>query len=227
MEERTISQIVFDLETIPGPDKPKPEDIKVPPNYKNPEAIEKYQNDPKRINEQYKKQALSYIEGRIHTIGFKIGTDPVGVVFHHDNEAMVLKGFEEAVVNAFKEHYGNDTAYGTTLVGHNIRLFDIPFLWLRAQKYGCHKLLRIIGATPDDIKFIDTMMVACVTDKYKGFVSLDNACKFFGLPGKGDVTGADVYDLWKAGKDQEIADYCADDVQKTHDLAAKLGVITL
>jgi hypothetical protein len=48
---RTISNIVVDIETIPGLDKPGPDDISVPANYKNPETIEKYRTDPDRINE--------------------------------------------------------------------------------------------------------------------------------------------------------------------------------
>lgn len=222
---RTISQIVFDLETIPGETKPTPEDIKVPSNYTKPETIEKYKNDPKRLAEEWKKQALSYIQGRIHSIGFKIGTDPVGVVFHHDDEEQVILQFEEAVLKSFNEHYKNDTMYGTTWVGHNIKKFDLPFLWLRVRKYASPKLLHILGTTPDDIKFQDTMMWGCVTDKYKGFVSLDKLCAFFGLPGKGDMDGSQVYDYWKDGRDEEIAEYCKDDTQKTHDVAEKLGII--
>ena len=223
--ERTISNIVFDLETIPGVNKPGPEDVKVPANYKNPDTIAAYQNDPERLNDIWKQQALSYIEGRIHSIGFKLGSEPVGVVFQHEDEAKVIKLFEEAVLDTFQSHYGADTIYGTTWVGHNIRTFDLPFLWLRVRKYASPRLLHILGERPDDIKFQDTMMVSCVTDKYKGFVSLDKACQFFGLPGKGDVTGKDVFKMWIDGRDQEIADYCKEDVQKTYDLAVNLGII--
>lgn len=224
---RTISQIVFDLETIPGPEKPGPMDIKVPANYKDPVKIEAFRNNPKTLAEAWKKQALSYIDGRIHSIGFKCGTDPAGVVFSHDNEEKVLLDFQAAVVGAFNAHYGNDTVYGTTWIGHNIKTFDLPYLWLRARKYKCGRLLQILGATPDDIKFLDTMMLMCVTDKYKGFVSLDKACLMFGLPGKGGMDGSQVFDYWQAGRDQEIADYCVDDVQKTHDLCIELGAIIL
>lgn len=222
---RTISQIVFDLETLPGAEKPGPMDIKVPANYKDPVKIEAFRNDPKKIDEAWKKQALSYIDGRIHSIGFKIGTDPTGVVFSHNDERKVLLEFQDAVVSAFNAHYGSDTVYGTTWVGHNIKGFDLPYLWLRARKYNCDKLLQILGLTPDDIKFADTMQWACVTDKYKGFVSLDRACVMFGLPGKGGMDGSQVFDYWQAGRDQEIANYCVDDVQKTHGLAGALGII--
>jgi len=46
-----------------------------------------------------------------------------------------------------------------TWVGHNIRGFDLPYLWLRARKYKCKTLLKVLGEDPDDIKFKDTMMV--------------------------------------------------------------------
>ena len=225
MSLRTISQIVFDLETIPGKEKPTPKDVKVPANYTKEETIEKYRNDPKRLAEMWKAQALSYILGRIHSIGFKIGTDPVGVVFDHEDEEATLKAFDKACKDAFEDHYGSSTLYGVTWVGHNIKTFDLPFLWLRARKYDCKTLLHLLGEDPNDIKYQDTMQWGCVTDKYKGFVSLDKLCEFFGLPGKGGMDGSQVYDYWVAGKDQEIADYCVDDTQKTHDVAEKLGII--
>jgi len=225
MKMRTISQIVFDLETIPGENKPGPADIKVPANYKDPVKIEAFRNNKTTLDDAWKKQALSYIDGRIHSIGFKIGTDPTGVVFSGTDEQSVLKLFELEVIKSFNNHYQNDTIYSTTWIGHNIKTFDLPYLWLRARKYKCDRLLQVLGVMPDNIKFLDTMMVACVTDKYKGMVSLDKACVMFGLPGKGDVSGKDVFDMWQAGKDQEIADYCVDDVQKTHDLGQALGMI--
>ncbi|HDY66606.1 MAG TPA: hypothetical protein ENH85_02315 [Candidatus Scalindua sp.] len=221
---RAIQWITFDLETLPGGDYPKPEELKAPAQYKKPESILAWQNDPKNLDAAYKKRALSYIEGKIFCIGFKIDDDPTDVVWDND-EANVIQGFEKKLVDAFYERFKTSTIHKCTLVGHNIRHFDLPYLWLRAMKYECKQLLKVIGIRPDDIDFEDTMMVVCVTDKYKGMASLDKACALFGLPGKGDVDGSMVYDMWKAGKYQKIADYCKEDVDKTYALAVKLGII--
>jgi hypothetical protein len=137
---RTISNIVVDIETIPGLDKPGPDDISVPANYKNPEVIEKYRTDPDRINELWIKQSLDFIRGRIHTIAWKINDEPTQSIWHDGtDEEGLLKRFEQALLDTFKEHYGNDTMYGVTWVSHNIKRFDMPFIWLRARKYKCDK----------------------------------------------------------------------------------------
>jgi DNA polymerase elongation subunit (family B) len=156
---RTISNIVVDIETIPGLDKPGPDDISVPANYKNPEVIEKYRTDPDRINELWIKQSLDFIRGRIHTIAWKINDEPTQSIWHDGtDEEGLLKRFEQALLDTFKEHYGNDTMYGVTWVGHNIKRFDMPFIWLRARKYKCEKLIKMLGESPRDVKMEDTML---------------------------------------------------------------------
>jgi DNA polymerase elongation subunit (family B) len=156
---RTISNIVVDIETIPGLDKPGPDDISVPANYKNPEVIEKYRTDPDRINELWIKQSLDFIRGRIHTIAWKINDEPTQSIWHDGtDEEGLLNRFEQALLDTFKEHYGNDTMYGVTWVGHNIKRFDAPFIWLRARKYKCEKLIKMLGESPRDVKMEDTML---------------------------------------------------------------------
>lgn len=222
---RTISQIVFDLETIPGEEKPGPEDIKVPSNYTKPETIEKYRNDPDRINQEWIKQSLSFIKGRIHTIAWKINNEPTQNLWHDgSDEEGLLKRFEEALIKTFRDHYGSDTLYGVTWVGHNIKRFDMPYIWLRARKYKCNTLIKVFGESPRDIKMEDTMLWANF-NSYKEYVSMDAACKLFGLPGKAEMDGSQVFSYWQAGKNKEIGQYGADDVDRTHALAKALGII--
>ena len=45
--------------------------------------------------------------------------------------------------------------------------------------------------------------------------SMDRICKLFGLAGKGDFGGADVWPAIERGEFQRVRDYCADDVQRT------------
>ena len=221
---RTIQWITFDLETIPGGDYPKPEELKAPAQYKKPESILAWQNDPKNLEEVYRKRALAPIEGKIFCVGFKIDNDPSDVVWDND-EANVMQGFEKKIMDTFQERFKTGTIHKCTFVGHNIKKFDLPYLWLRAIKYECTQLLKVLGRTPNDIDYEDTMIWACVTNGYGGFASLDKTCILFGLPGKGDMDGSMVYDAWKAGKYQKIADYCKEDADKTYALAVKLGII--
>ena len=226
MSKRTISQIVVDIETIPGLEKPGPEDISVPANYTKPETIENYRNDPDRLNREWIKQSLDVYRGRIHTIAWKINSEKTQYVYHDGSEEeLLLKRFEKALVEAFEAHYdGNSTMYGVTWVGHNIKRFDMPFIWLRARKYKCEKLINMIGNSPRDIKMEDTMLWLNF-NSYKDYVSLDVGCKLFGLPGKDEMDGSKVFSYWQAGKNKEIAEYGADDVDKEYNLAVALGII--
>lgn len=222
---RTISQVVLDIETIPGLEKPGPEDIKVPANYKKAETIEAYKNDPDRINEEWIKQSLNFIKGRVHTIAWKINHEPTQTLWHDGtDEEGLFKRFEQAMIDTFNDHYGNDTTYGTTWVGHNIKKFDMPYMWLRARKYGCDSLIKMFGESPRDVKMEDTMLWANF-NSYKDYVSLDDACKLFGLPGKGRMDGSQVFAFWQAGKNKEIGTYGKDDVDRTYNLGKALGII--
>jgi hypothetical protein len=47
----------------------------------------------------------------------------------------------------------------------------------------------MFGESPRDVKMEDTMLWANF-NSYRDYVSLDAACKLFGLPGKGDMDGS-------------------------------------
>ena len=48
--------------------------------------------------------------------------------------------------------------------------------------------------------------------------SMDRLCRLLGIPGKGDISGADVWPMVKAGKLAEVAEYCRGDVERTRAL---------
>jgi len=223
---RTISFITLDIETISGPDYPTPNDIKPTANMKKPETIEAYKNNPVNLETAYRKQALVSYEGRVHTIGYKLDGDPVKSLWHDgSDEEGLFRRWEEDLVKEFQEHYGNDTIYGVTFVGFNIKSFDAVWLFLRAKKYRCEKLLRIMGNSPQDVKLEDVMRWM-VFNSYRDYISLDNAYKFFfNKSAKDGIDGSMVHDMWRAGKHQEIAKYCEEDVDRTYELAVHLGII--
>jgi len=53
-------------------------------------------------------------------------------------------------------------------------------------------------------------------------ISLDKLCLAFGMEGKGDISGADVWPMWQAGKHVEIAEYCLSDVRKTREVYKRM-----
>lgn len=217
--------IYIDIETIPAGDKPKVEDLKIPGTYKKPESILAWKNDPERlteIEEVYRKTALDPWTGQICCIAWKLidddgGDEEVKSLFGKD-EKFLLMELEMNLHNYERKQLDKMTV--SHWVGHNIKSFDIPYLYLRAAKYGLKWLQQIIPNGFQRDRIVDTMELCAVTarmtpDKY---VSLDKALRFFGLNGKGDIDGSMVYDLYKEGRYQEIAAYCREDVERVIEL---------
>jgi hypothetical protein len=201
-------KIFIDLETVPAGDKPTADQLSPPGTYKKADSIAAWYADKDARDEDldniYRKRALSYWEGRVLCIAFAVGDAPVeGLV--NDDEEQLFKDFEIALGK-------HDGVYRSapTWIAHNGRLFDYPYLYLRACKYKCHDL---IGAlTPPNFDFFkDTMKMAALTD-FKGMVSLKNACAFFGFDAKTGMEGDEVYDEYLKGNSQGILDYCKEDV---------------
>lgn len=104
-----------------------------------------------------------------------------------------------------------------TLVTWNGRVFDVPVLQSRALKH------RVPLPFTWEKDFRDRYSQTSHLD-LKDFVSnygaasgyhLDTVAKIVNLPGKMDVSGSDVKEMFWAGRLTEIADYCMCDVIQT------------
>lgn len=125
------------------------------------------------------------------------------------------------------EHFwrGWDAYRRPTLVSFNGRTFDLPLLELAAFRYGLSlpAWFASAGKTYDqprnrynteshlDLHDILTNFGAA---RFSGGLNL--AANLLGKPGKMDVQGHMVQDLWNAGRLAEIADYCRCDVLDTY-----------
>ena len=49
----------------------------------------------------------------------------------------------------------------------------------------------------------------------QNMTSMDKLCRIFGIEGKGDMDGSQVYQAWLDNKHAEIKDYCLDDAKKS------------
>lgn len=211
--------IFLDIETVPSGPKPTIDQLKPPAQMKLADTIAKWRNDTiartEDLDDLYRKRALSYIDGRILCIGYAIGQGPVKGLIDDDEEALITR-FEEALLEEDSAIFKRTN----TLVGHNALNFDIPYLFLRSAKYGRSNLMSLFSVPRDCFK--DTMKMFCVTD-YKGMVSMERACAFFGITGvKDDMDGSIVYDEYLKGNGQGILEYCMKDVHNLRQLYLKL-----
>lgn len=185
----------FDLESIPdqseGALERARESVNVPGNYTKEETIEKYKDD--KAQEAWEKTALDGWKGHVACI---VANDRV---FNSLNEKELIEEFFSSLD-------------GSTLVGHNIKKFDIPFIIKRALslKIKIPELYKFPrNSSPWSSDVIDTMTLVGGTE----FISLDNLAKSLGIKGKGNTNGSHVRFLYEQGLHDEIAEYCKNDVQ--------------
>lgn len=239
--------ITLDIETIPAQnpeflvelrEKHKEQaefealELSPPKNYKSAEAIEKWWIEagiPARdairsgaeqlAEEEYRKTSLDGAFGQIAVIGYACNDqDPVTVWSkdYQTAEAQILTDFYKKLsVTALRVSQPQ-------FVGHNINGFDLRFIFQRSVVNGIRPPSFIpFSAKPwEQDKVFDTMTAwAGVGNRIK----LDKLCKALGLPGKpNNIDGSKVWDFVNNGLIEEVAAYCADDVQQTYACFKKL-----
>ncbi len=118
------------------------------------------------------------------------------------------------------EHYRRPT-----LVSFNGRTFDLPLLELAAFRYGVNLpgwfLARAKGTDQPRNRYntaahLDLMELLTNFGSSRFVGGLNLAANLLGKPGKMDVQGHMVQDLFNAGRLVEIADYCRCDVLDTY-----------
>jgi DNA polymerase elongation subunit (family B) len=212
-----VSWTYFDIETLPdqrpGAREKAAASIKVPGNYKNPEAIAKYVEE--NAEEAYLKTALDGWKGHVACISYngKYGSMSYCAPSISDEYDLIREFFSFVSMS-----------HGT-LVGHNIIGFDIPFITRRALVLGVQLPPDYIwprNLKPWDKGVFDTMHAL---GNGKDYVSLNALADAFGIEGKINHGGA-VYKMWQDGLHDEIAEYCADDtriVREIHERMLKAG----
>jgi len=200
----------------------------------------------KEQEEQFKRRSLNDKVNQIVSISVKIDSNPVQS-FTVSDEVLLLHHFCEfmigSVPDSFKGflwlfHNGvgfdipvlrskllrQSKSDSTGLIQHLLR---DPFFLPEGSKYP-HKFIEykpveqqsaplvfdfMYHLPGTDARFVDKEGDTCTGKR------LDHILKYYGLQGKVDVTGADVYDLYNDGRIDLISEYNKDEVQQMYDLA--------
>lgn len=209
-------RLYVDIETIPGPNQPSIEEIAAlaPKTMKKADTIQAWAEE--NADSEYRKQALDSMQGEILAIGYAFeDAEPVCLIRGDglDAEADLLAVFEQSVESLMAE-FGS---LRPVWIGHNVRAFDLPWLWRKALKYRLHDLARRIPRGRYDKDVEDTMEIWAAD--YKDRVGLSKVAAFLGLGGKTEgMDGSKVFDAWKAGELERIAGYCVGDVALVRDV---------
>jgi hypothetical protein len=117
--------------------------------------------------------------------------------------------------------------YKAKLVSFNGRGFDLPLLELGAFRYGCssrdhfyNSRNRYGGNHLDLMDWLGNYGACRVSG------GLDLLSKILGKPGKMEVSGDQVYEMYLAGRYQEINDYCMFDTIDTYFVFLRTRVLS-
>lgn len=204
----------LDIETIPTQsasirDRFRAE-VKAPGNIKKQDSIDAWlaENADTCAADAIAKTSFDPALGHICTISWAMDDDEPDTA-HADT----VEGERDVLAVFFNALRAN---HRYTFVGHYIGGFDLRFILCRAVVLGV-KIPREIPRDPKpwDKTMFDTMTAWAGA---RGSISMDRLCEAFGIPGKGDFSGADVAEAWANGEHQKIAEYCADDVRRTREI---------
>lgn len=222
-----MNYLYLDIETIPA-QSPEAhaviaETVKPPAQMKKAETIAAWEANDKAqaVQDAIAKTSLDGTYGHICCIGFALGDmkpDSASLrSYSPEGEATILRDFFAAATEL-----GSNNHYPVCVVGHNVIGFDIRFIWQRAIVLG----VRVPGWFPRDpkpwgVEAFDTMTAFA---GQRNTIGMDRLCAALGLPGKGDIDGSMIGQLWAEGRHDEIAQYCRDDVARTREIHRRMLV---
>lgn len=228
-----MSKLFLDIETIPGQGasiiealradaRAEKDACKAPGNYKDPEKIaaniaEQHAAIDVAFEDRWRKTSFDGAFGQIAVVSFALNDgEPVKIYRDDYGNPEAEKHVLMALCDALNEVIKPNMELATQVIGHNVLSFDLRFIVQRSIVCGVRPhpvLARAASAKPwDTDKVFDTM--AQWNPERDKRISLDKLCKALGMPGKGEIDGSKVWDYVQAGRIAEVADYCADDVNK-------------
>ena len=221
-----IRYLVFDIETVP--DGELISRVRYPGQTFDPkQAIEKYQQ------ELLEKNGSDFIPYTYHL--------PVSVVIgkinnNYELEDLVALDEQEGRPHLITRHFWKGwEKYEATLVTFNGRGFDIPVMELGAFRYGISlkKWFQLNARSFEQPRnrfnlssHFDLQEVLTNHGASRMYGGLNLIANLIGKPGKMDVAGDMVLQLYHEGNLQRINDYCRCDVLDTYFVFLRTSVMT-
>lgn len=213
-----MKTIFFDIETLPsllpGVRAEFIAAVQAPAKYSKPESIAEWLRENREAEGESAWLKTSFDGGVGHVCCIALAVDdgparsyqvPADGYGNRNHEAELLMAFFSDLADIGR----------SVLVGHNVIGFDLPFIWKRCMVLGI-KPPSWFPRNPSKYSsemVRDTMLLWDQDQRAGG--SMDRLCKLLGIPGKGDMSGADVWPMVAAGDIEGVAEYCRADVHRT------------
>jgi hypothetical protein len=221
-----MNNIFLDIETIPCQRADIKADllaaVKAPATYKKPESIDAWlaENREAEAEAALLKTSFDGGLGQIVCLSWAMDEGDTRCLIVSDLSPESERALLEVWIQDMDELRKKRNYNAPRFIGHNVAGFDLPFVWKRCVVLG----LRPPAWLPHHPKpwggeVFDTMTEwAGLKDR----ISLDRLCKVLGLPGKDDMTGADVWPYVQAGRLDEVAEYCRQDVRRVREIYQRM-----
>ena len=216
---------IFDIETIPDVDL-----IRKVFGFEGDD----YTVSSLALREQEEKSGSSFLPLPFHKIVAisAVIADDFGIF----RKVSSIEGLDEKEMIKNFLHFINQK--NPKLISFNGRSFDVPLLMLRAMQYNltCNAYFEVENkelnknkwdnyrARYSDRFHVDLMDHLCEFGAVRG-LKLDHVCSMVGLPGKYDVHGDQVMELYYANQLDKIKEYCESDVLNTYWLFLKYELL--
>ena len=200
--------LIFDIETVPLLDS---ECTEIQREYVNKRLAQRLKKEPELdpIKERRKIMALDPLVSRIACIGL-----------FFPEVKLVQMLMDESEEKMLKEFWGILAGFSGVFVSFNGKSFDIPYILRRSMLHEVEPTNRDFlnyNAYNPLPEHFDVMLQISGRD---GYISLEQACHFFGFPSPkdGDVAAEGVEVAFREGRWDDIKKYCERDLRSTYSL---------
>jgi hypothetical protein len=222
-----MTNVFLDIETIPEQPEEEAksriaETIKAPAKMTKQETIDDWHNGAGKyagvkdaaIEKAYRDTSFDAAKGQICSIAWAIEDEDVQVVYSDSgDDGGILRDAFEMIGDSLK---GRPPFF----IGHYIAEFDLKFIYRRAVINKICPPFEINFKGRHGQHYFDNRIEWC---GFKDDISQDNLCNALGIEGKPcDIDGSQVYDFYKAGGIERIAEYNIDDVKKARMIYKRL-----
>lgn len=209
--------IYLDIETIPTQNAELQtyvcENLKAPANYKDPEKINAWLEENRAV--AVDKTSLDGALGEVVVISVAVNDNAPVTFYREDWQAQER---ERDILTRFNEYLRAEANKCRTVpkfIGHSITKFDDRFIFQRSVINGVKPYY-----TTNRQNTYDTMTEWA---GYGNTVALDKLCKVLGVEQKGDIDGSKVWQYVQDGKINEVAEYCAKDVERVRQVYKRMN----
>jgi uncharacterized protein YprB with RNaseH-like and TPR domain len=179
----------------------------------------------KKIDEAIRYLSLYPLTAKVVAIGMLNTETENSMVMFESNEKKEWESEESGIKycsypeGEMLENFWRYVSNVESVITFNGRNFDIPFVMMRSAMLQIKPTRDFISKRYNNKSHIDLLDKFTYYGLTKKF-NLDFYCNAFGIdsPKSHGVSGMDVKELYKAGKIEEIATYCARDVKATYRL---------